>query len=79
MRERGRGHEFMDLADDPAGDTEHEVPTASDLGAGALGFSGVQRKTDAPATGWTTLRENEFGTGPSAPMLPSSWVPDPKD
>ncbi|QZH60071.1 PPE family protein [Mycolicibacterium farcinogenes] len=80
IRERGYGNEFMDLQTDPPGDAAPETsPTASGRGAGPLGFSGVLDKTDATTTGLTTLGEAEFGEGPSAPMLPSTWRPDLKD
>ncbi len=79
IRERGYGNEFMDLQTDPPGDGAPESsPTASDRGAGPLGFSGVRDKAEATTTGLTTLDEAELGGGPSAPMLPSTWEPDRK-
>ncbi|WP_029110078.1 PPE family protein [Mycobacterium sp. URHD0025] len=77
IRERGHGNEYMDLEADPHGATTPEsLPTASDCGAGPLGFSGVRDKSDATTTGLTTLRGAEFGDGPTAPLLPSTWEPD---
>ncbi|MEX3657406.1 hypothetical protein ABFW09_32480, partial [Mycolicibacterium fortuitum] len=81
IRERGHGNEFMDLQPDPPVDAAPESsPTASDRGAGPLGFSGVRDKATAMrTTGLTTLGEAGLGGGPSAPMLPSTWEPDRKD
>ncbi|WP_301119533.1 PPE family protein [Mycolicibacterium fortuitum] len=81
IRERGHGNEFMDLQPDPPVDAAPESsPTASDRGAGPLGFSGVRDKATAMrTTGLTTLGEVGLGGGPSAPMLPSTWEPDRKD
>lgn len=80
MRDRGHGNEYMDLEADPqSGSAPDSVPTVSDRGAGPLGFSGVRDKSDAATTGLTTLRGAEFGDGPTAPMLPSSWEPDSKN
>jgi PPE-repeat protein len=69
------GNEFMDLdADLGADDSEpQQVPatTASDHGAGVLGFSGTAHKTvGAAASGLTTLPGGEFGSGPTEPMTP---------
>jgi PPE-repeat protein len=80
IRDRGHGNEYMDIE---AGPQPHSTPEAPPLvsqrGAGPLGFSGVWDKTDATTTGLTTLGDAGVGDGPTAPMLPSSWDPDPKD
>ena len=50
---------------------------ASDRGAGPLGFAGtVDKDAVAKATGLTALRGDEFGNGPSMPMLPGTWSPE---
>ena len=50
---------------------------ASDHGAGPLGFAGTVRKeTVAAAAGLTTLAGDEFGGGPTMPMVPGTWNPD---
>ena len=49
---------------------------ASDRGAGNLGFAGTARKETAAAAGLTTLAGDEFGSGPSMPMIPGTWDPD---
>jgi PPE-repeat protein len=39
-----------------------------------MGFTGTaQRKPVAEAAGLTTLDTDEFGSGPTLPMLPGSW------
>jgi PPE-repeat protein len=52
--------------------------SASDRGAGALGFSGTIAKGGQQATGLTTLSDDGFGDGLSMPMLPSTWAPSEK-
>jgi PPE-repeat protein len=74
---RGYAHEFMEMnvKVDPAWGTPLTV--ASDRGAGALGFSGtVRREPVAAAAGLTTLAGDEFGGGPTMPMVPGTWNPD---
>ena len=77
---RGHGNEYMDINvqvgpewDGPSG----VQPVGSDQGAGPLGFAGTVRKeATARATGLTTLTSDEFGGGPSMPMLPTTWESD---
>lgn len=52
------------------------VAAPSGQGAGALGFAGTAGKGVAEAGGLATLAGDEFGGGPSVPMLPGSWEPD---
>jgi PPE-repeat protein len=81
---RGHGHEFMEMNVnvDPdwrtQPDEEPVVSTvASDRGAGNLGFAGTAGKeTVAEAAGLTTLAGDEFGGGPTMPMVPGTWNPD---
>jgi PPE-repeat protein len=85
--QRGFSDEFMDMNLDvdpdwgtpPSG--EPVAPTvASDTGAGPLGFAGTVRKgTVAEAAGLTTLAGDEFGAGPTMPMVPGTWDPDEAD
>ena len=50
--------------------------TASDQGAGNLGFAGTARKEAAgKAAGLATLAGDEFGGGPRMPMMPGTWDP----
>ncbi|OHU98273.1 hypothetical protein BKN37_20965 [Mycobacterium talmoniae] len=57
----------------PAGD--HASTTASDRGAGRLGFAGTAPTGATRATGLATLSGDD--AGPTAPMLPGSWATDP--
>jgi PPE-repeat protein len=73
----------MDLDDDlgpdgaaPLGDERVASTVASDQGAGALGFAGTAGKGGVRAAGLTTLAGNEFGGGPSVPMVPGTWDQD---
>ncbi|MGO9184059.1 PPE family protein [Mycobacterium sp.] len=78
-RQRGYGDEFMDMNIDvepdwgsPAGGQT----SASDQGAGSLGFAGTAgRASVAEAAGLTTLAGDEFGGGPKMPMVPGTWDP----
>ena len=50
--------------------------SASDQGAGSLGFAGTAgRASVAEAAGLTTLAGDEFGGGPKMPMVPGTWDP----
>jgi PPE-repeat protein len=73
--ERGHRDEYMDL------DSDSEIPpsgaSASDQGAGPVGFAGTMRREVAPqAAGLTALAGDEFGGGAREPMLPGTWKPD---
>ncbi|HEX4177090.1 MAG TPA: hypothetical protein VHY57_01585, partial [Rhizomicrobium sp.] len=82
-KQRGYGDEYanMDIDVDPDwGGPPGEEPVAStvasDRGAGTLGFAGTVSKDSGQAAGLTTLAGDEFGGGPTMPMLPGSWNPD---
>jgi PPE-repeat protein len=49
---------------------------ASNHGAGPLGFSGTVSKSGEQATGLATLTDDGFGSGPTMPMLPNTWLPE---
>ena len=51
---------------------------ASDRGAGPLGFSGTVSKGSEQAAGLATLHGDEFGAGPTMPMVPGTWGADPE-
>jgi PPE-repeat protein len=81
---RGHGDEFMEMnveVDPDWGGPPGEVPVvstvASDQGAGPVGFAGTAYKeAESSAAGLTKLAGDEFGGGPSLPMLPGTWNPD---
>jgi PPE-repeat protein len=80
--QRGYGDEFMDMNIDvdpdwggPPGEPVAST-TASDQGAGSLGFAGTVSKGAGQAAGLATLSEDEFGGGPTMPMLPKTWDPE---
>ncbi|GBG36838.1 PPE family protein [Mycobacterium montefiorense] len=73
---RGYRDEFMDMNIEVAPDwgaaPGEEIIVSS---AGNLGFADtVTRKTVSDAAGLTTLAGNEFGGGPTTPMLPHTWA-----
>ncbi len=81
---RGHGDEFMDMnieldPDWGAPPGEEAAASRSDSAwvAGPLGFAGMVRKeTAAEAAGLTSLAGDEFGGGPTMPMVPGTWEPD---
>ncbi|APA78063.1 PPE family protein [Mycobacterium avium subsp. hominissuis] len=74
MKDRYRGYEFMDVEPDAGPEPEPDSVTASDRGAGPLGFAGTAPTAPAQATGLATLAGDEFGAGPSMPMVPGNWA-----
>ncbi|OMC52769.1 hypothetical protein A5747_21520 [Mycobacterium sp. IS-836] len=82
-KQRGHNDEFMDMdvevdPDWAAPPDEQPVVStlASDRDAGPLGFAGTLSKGCGEPTGLTTLSSDEFGGGPTAPMLPNTWDHD---
>jgi PPE-repeat protein len=80
---RGYGDEYMDMnidVDPDWGAPAGGQTSASDRGAGSLGFAGTAPKESvAEAAGLTTLAGDEFGGGPKMPMMPGTWDPDGPD
>ncbi|WP_331713163.1 hypothetical protein [Mycobacterium kyorinense] len=81
VTDRGHRYEYLDAddADDVVAEpvtplTDRPVP--SDRRSGPLGFTGTLPKSGAKAAGLATLASDEFGGGPSVPMLPESWCED---
>ncbi|WP_441963064.1 PPE family protein [Mycolicibacterium houstonense] len=60
---------------EPAPKPEPRV-RASERGAGTMGFTGTETKSEATAAGLTTLAGERFDESPVSPMLPGSWDPD---
>ncbi|GAA1441682.1 PPE family protein [Mycobacterium cookii] len=80
-KRRARRAEVHDHADEFADmnvdvDPDWGSPTPSERGAGPLGFAGTVSKGSERASGLATLSEDGFGSGPSMPMLPTTWTPD---
>jgi PPE-repeat protein len=72
---RGYGNEYMDMNVEV--EPDWGAPVGSDRGAGPLGFAGtVRKRTAAEAAGLTTLTGDDFGGGPTMPMMPGTWNPD---
>lgn len=79
VKGRAYADAYMDYEDDPEPEPPHAgTPrvTASDRGAGPLGFAGTAGKGDGASTGLTTLSTDAFGGGPTSPMLPGTWHPE---
>ena len=84
---RGYGDEYMDMNIEvepdwgaQSGEALVASTVASDRGAGNLGFAGTARKqAGAEPVGLTTLGGDEFGNGPSAPMVPGTWEVEQRD
>ncbi|WP_275998387.1 PPE family protein, partial [Mycobacterium noviomagense] len=81
------GDEFMDMNVEVQPDWEAPPPneptvatTASEKGAGPLGFAGtVANDAATRAAGLTTLASDGFGGSPSVPMVPGTWSTDPPE
>ncbi|MEZ0340413.1 PPE family protein [Mycobacterium sp. pV006] len=76
MEGRQYADAYLDYEDEPdRGAPPQPEPrvSASQRGAGPMGFSGTVTKGDADAAGLTTLAGDSFGGGPKSPMLPSTW------
>jgi PPE-repeat protein len=82
VSQRAYGDEFMDMNIDVdpewGGPPSEPVAStvASDQGAGNLGFAGTVSKGSTQAAGLATLSDDEFGGGPTMPMLPGTWDPE---
>jgi PPE-repeat protein len=84
-KQRGYGDEFMDMNVEvdpdwagPRGEEPVASTAASDRGAGPLGFAGTASRGAEQAAGLATLHGDEFGAGPTMPMVPGTWGADPK-
>jgi PPE-repeat protein len=73
---RGYDHEFMEMNINVDPDWSPPAATASHRGAGPLGFTGTARRRAVAATGLATIEDDDFGGGPTMPMLPGSWNVD---
>ena len=78
IKDRAYADEYMDYDEDPAPREPRPEPrvTASEKGAGPMGFTGAVPGEDSTAAGMAELTGDSFGNGPTNPMLPGSWNPD---
>ncbi|WIM87562.1 PPE family protein [Candidatus Mycobacterium wuenschmannii] len=72
-QQQAHKHDYADATMDY--DTPPETE-ASESGGGPLGFAGTATKSADQAAGLATLESDEFGGGPSIPMLPRTWTPE---
>lgn len=77
VRVRGYSHEFMEMNVNVDPDWSGPATVASGHDTGALGFAGTVRKKAMAATGLAKLSDDQFGAGPTMPMLPGTWNADP--
>lgn len=78
LQDYGYADAYMDYEEPDPEPTPRREPTvsASAQGAGQMGFTGTATKSDAVATGLTTLADDSgLDEGPAEPMLPGSWEP----
>ena len=68
-----RGDRFADMDIDV--EPDWSPTTASDHGAGPVGFVGTTPRDDARVTGLTTVTGDSGADGPLLPLLPDSWRP----
>jgi len=73
--------EFADMnvdVDPDWGEPTGDRPLASAVGAGSLGFAGtVRNEAIGQAAGLAMLAGDEFGGGPTVPMVPGGWEAGP--
>lgn len=72
--QRGYADEFADMTPDSA-----TGPEVSEQGAGPLGFTGTVRKEGVRPAGLITLAGDPFGSGPTLPMIPTTWDAEPPE
>jgi PPE-repeat protein len=70
------GHRYEYLDQGSGAQSADHPATASDRGAGRMGFAGTVREADTTPVGLTTLAGASLDDSPSLPLLPSSWCPD---
>ncbi|BCZ25072.1 PPE family protein [Mycobacterium senriense] len=71
----GRRYEYLDHGSD----AESAYATASDRGAGKMGFFGTAPESGAAPVGLTTVAGAALDDSPSLPLLPSSWSPETEE
>ncbi|MEZ0367304.1 PPE family protein [Mycobacterium sp. pUA109] len=68
--------EYLDLDPDAAAGDPVTSTTASDRGAGPMGFAGTARRA-RHTRGLATLTGDTLDGDPTVPMVPGSWDPEP--
>ncbi|OBH47706.1 PPE family protein [Mycobacterium mantenii] len=68
----GRRYEYLD----DASRAESPAASASDRGAGRLGFAGTAHQPDTAPVGLTTVAGGSLDDNPGLPLLPSAWSPE---
>jgi PPE-repeat protein len=81
IHQRQYADAVMDYEPDPDGapaePKRRAYATASERGAGTVGFTGAAAKSDIEeAAGLTELAGDSFGGGPTEPLLPGDWDPE---
>jgi PPE-repeat protein len=72
-QDRGYRHEFMTMDSTTPPPSETNATTASDTGAGPMGFAGtIAKSTPVAPTGLATLSDENLGS-PTVPMMPAGW------
>lgn len=74
IKNRGYRDEYLTLDGTPEWELEDPDHSASDSGAGPLGFTGTATKSRVrQAAGLTTLTGDAFSDAPTLPMMPGTW------
>lgn len=71
----GRRYEYLD----DGSDAQSRSASASDRGAGRLGFAGTAPESGAAPAGLSTVAGASLDDSPSLPLLPSSWSPETEE
>ncbi|WP_046321122.1 PPE domain-containing protein [Mycobacterium sp. UM_Kg1] len=77
LHEQARQYADMDV--DPEWETPDAAPSASQGGAGQLGFGGSVVKHDVQEAGLATLAGDSFSGLPIEPLMPSTWTGQSSD
>ncbi|QLL07940.1 PPE family protein [Mycobacterium vicinigordonae] len=71
---RGHRYEFLDTPAEGGLAPEISTTGPASRGAGSVGLSGTVGRGELRAAGLATLAADDFGTGPTVPMLPETWT-----
>ena len=82
LKDEGNRDEYMDLDADapPQEPAPHHTTSASDRGAGPIGFTGTEtRARGVTAAGLAEVATDPMSDRPTTPMLPTTWDADPDE